>query len=58
MLQQVFINGFEYFADMCNRILYNDREKNSGVPFSYMTENERQQLERSLRIGRPKCQEF
>lgn len=55
MLQQVFINGFEYFADLCSNILYNDREKNSGVPFSYMSNSEREQLERSLRLGKPKC---
>lgn len=52
MLQQVFINGFEFFVDTCNKILYSDREKKSGVPFNYMTKNEREQMERSLRLGR------
>jgi hypothetical protein len=52
MLQLVHINGFVWYADVNARILYADREKKSGSPFSFMTRNEREQMERELRFPR------
>jgi ClpP class serine protease len=52
MLQIVHINGFVWYADVNNKVLYTDREKTSGSPFSFMTENERKQMENELRFPR------
>jgi hypothetical protein len=52
MLQKVHINGFDYFADVNNQVLYTDREKKSGTPMSYLTENERKQILNELRFPR------
>ncbi len=54
MLQQVNLNGFTYFADVNAQVLYNDREKKSGTPFSFLTRNEREQVEHELRFPRKK----
>jgi hypothetical protein len=52
MLQQVHINGFVWYADINCRVLYEDSEKTKGTPFSFLTKNEREQLENELRFPR------
>ncbi len=52
MLQLVHINGFVWYADVNSQVLYADREKKSGSPFSFMTRNEREQMGRELRFPR------
>lgn len=52
MLQKVHINGFEYFADVNAQILYTDRDKKSGSPFTFLTANEQKQLQNELRFPR------
>ena len=51
---EVMINGFTYYADVRNRILYEDREKTKGTPFNYLTKNELEQVENQLRFPKPK----
>jgi hypothetical protein len=53
-MNEVKVNGFTYYADVRNRILYEDRDKKSGTPFSYLTKNELQQVEKELRFPRSK----
>jgi hypothetical protein len=57
MLQEVHINGFKYYADVNNQVLYNDREKKSGTPFNYLTANEKSQMYNELRFPRKKVEE-
>ncbi|MDD4922190.1 MAG: hypothetical protein PHS30_06905 [Bacteroidales bacterium] len=52
MLQTVHINGFTWYADINCQVLYEDRDKKSGTPFSFMTENERKQMYNELRFPR------
>jgi len=51
---EVKINGFTYYADVNNRILYEDRDKTKGTPFNYLTKNELQQMENEIRFPRKK----
>jgi len=57
MLQIVHINGFIWYADINSQVLYEDREKTKGSPFSFMTRNEREQMENELRFPRPKVEQ-
>jgi hypothetical protein len=57
MIQEISINGYKYYADIINRILYTDREKKSGTPFSFLTKNEKEQMENELRFPRKKKEE-
>lgn len=57
MLKEVWINGAQYYADVNNRILYVDRDKKSGTPFSFMSKNETEQMEKELRFPRSKKEE-
>lgn len=57
MLQKVYVNGFVYFADVNNQILYTDRDKKSGTPFSFLTKNEKSQIENELRFPRKEKEE-
>jgi len=52
MLQEIHINGFKCFADINSQILYTDRDKKSGTPFSFLTSNERMQVLNELRFPR------
>ena len=52
MLQEIHINGFTYYADVNNQILYADKNKKSGSPFSFLSKNEKQQMENELRFPR------
>ena len=52
MLQKVNINGFKYYADVNAQILYTDRDKKSGTPFSFLTKDENKQLQNELRFPR------
>lgn len=54
MLREVKVNGFQYYADINNQILYQDKEKKSGTPFSFLTKNEKEQVEKELRFPRKK----
>lgn len=56
-MKEIMLNGFVYYFDPVNRILYNDRDKKSGTPLSFCTKNEREQIETQLRFPRVK-QEF
>jgi hypothetical protein len=53
-MQEVYVNGSQYFADTQAKILYADRDKKSGTPFSFLTKNEMQQVEHELRFPRKK----
>lgn len=55
-MREININGFTYYVDSNNRILYNDRDKKSGVPFSFLTKNEREQIESQLRFPQVKAE--
>ena len=52
MLQEIHINGFKYYADVNAQILYTDRDKKSGTPFSFLTKDENKQLQNELRFPR------
>ena len=52
MSQEVHINGFTYYADVNNQILYENRDKKSGSPFTFLSKNDKQQLETELRFPR------
>ena len=52
MLQTVIINGYKYFADINNQILYFDKDKKSGVLFSFLSENDKKQMNNELRFPR------
>lgn len=54
MLREIKVNGFQYYADINNQILYQDKEKKSGTPFSFLTQNEKEQVEKELRFPRKK----
>lgn len=54
---EVKVNGFTYYADICNRILYEDKEQTKGTPFSYLTKNELEQVECEIRFPRKKKEE-
>ncbi len=54
MIREVKINGFQFYADINNQILYQDREKKSGTPFSFLSQNEREMVEKELRFPRKK----
>ena len=45
------INGYTYFVDVKNKIVYENREKTNGVPYSFLTKNELEQIERQLRFA-------
>lgn len=53
-MKEVTLNGFNYYVDPVNRILYYDRDKKSGIPLSFCTKNEREQIETQLRFPRVK----
>ena len=55
---EVMINGFAYYVDIRNRILYEDREKTKGTPLNYLTKNELEQVENQLRFPRSKKIEY
>lgn len=54
---EVKVNGYTYYADVRNRILYEDREMTKGTPFSYLTKNELEQVEHEIRFPRKKKEE-
>jgi hypothetical protein len=54
---EVKVNGYTYYADVRNRILYEDKEKTKGTPFNYLTKNELEQVEKELRFPRSKKKE-
>lgn len=56
MLQEIHINGIKCFADVNAQILYSDRDKKSGKPMSYLTENERKQILNELRFPRKEAE--
>jgi hypothetical protein len=58
MLQEVILNGLTYYADVNNQILYNDREKKSGIPFHFLSKKEKEQVEHELRFSLMKEEEF
>lgn len=51
-MNEVHINGHIWYADIVNRILYEDKEKTKGIPFSFLTKNESEQLENEIRFPR------
>ena len=48
---EVKMNGYTYFVDVKNKIVYENREKTNGVPYSFLTKNELEQIERQLRFA-------
>lgn len=54
MIREIKMNGYQYYVDVNNQILYQDKEKKSGTPFSFLTKNEREQVEKELRFPRKK----
>lgn len=57
-LQEVKINGFIYFADTNNKILYENSDKKNGTPFSFLAKNEIEQMEKEIRFPRVRKEEF
>jgi hypothetical protein len=57
MLQKVNINGFKYYVDVNAHILYTDSDKKSGTPLSFLTANEKTQIENELRFPRKEAEE-
>ena len=53
-MHEVNINGFVYYADYVRRILYEDRERTKGVPFSYLTKSELEIVEKQIRFPKSK----
>lgn len=53
-LCEVKVNGYTYYADILNRILYESRDKKSGTPFNYLTNDELRQVENEIRFPRSK----
>lgn len=47
---EIWINGFQYYADIQNKILYLDRDKINGTPFSFLTKNEMDQINKELKF--------
>jgi hypothetical protein len=56
-MYEVNVNGYKWFADTQAKILYEDKEKTKGTPFSFLTKNELEQVEREIRFPRPKTSE-
>ena len=56
-MNEVSVNGYTYFVDTKERIMYVDREKTNGTPFNYLTKNELEQVEREIRFPRKKKEE-
>jgi hypothetical protein len=52
MLQIVHLNGYIWYADVNCRVLYEDSDKKSGTPFSFLTKDELQQVQNELRFPR------
>jgi hypothetical protein len=50
MLKTINLNGNQYFADINNKILYDDSLMKSGKPFSFLTRDELTALEKELRV--------
>jgi hypothetical protein len=57
MLQEIHINGFKFYADVNAQILYTDRDKKSGSPFSFLSTNEKSILQNELRFPRKETEE-
>ena len=57
MLQEIHINGFKYYADVNAQILYIDKERKSGTPFSFLTKDENNQVQNELRFPRKEKEE-
>lgn len=53
-LHEVKINGYTYFADINNKILYESRSKKNGTPFSFLNKNDIEQLEKGIRFPKTK----
>lgn len=49
-LHEVKVNGFTYFADVNNKILYESSDKKNGAPFSFLIKNELEQVENQIRF--------
>jgi hypothetical protein len=56
-MYEVNVNGHKWFADTQTKILYEDKEKTKGTPFSFLTKNELEQVEREIRFPRTKTTE-
>lgn len=54
---EVSINGLVWYADSKNQILYENKEKTKGTPFSFLTKKELEQVQRELRFPRKKKEE-
>lgn len=52
-MNEVKLNGFTYYVDVKNHILFEDREQTKGTPFSFLTKNELEQVEKELRFPKP-----
>lgn len=44
MLYKVYVNGFVWYADFGNKMLYEDLNKTSGTSFKHLTNNEIRQI--------------
>lgn len=51
---EVQINGFTWYFDIRTKILYEDRDRTKGAPISFLTKNEKEQLEKEVRFPRSK----
>ena len=51
---EVTINGFTWYADQQNQILYENSGKTKGTPFSFLSSNDLEQVQKELRFPRKK----
>lgn len=47
---KVIVNGIDYFADVYGKILYTDRTKKNGTPFSYLPKEDLEQVIKQIRF--------
>lgn len=51
---EVTVNGSTWYADQQNQILYENSSKTKGTPFSFLSSNDLEQVQRELRFPRKK----
>jgi hypothetical protein len=51
-MNKVYVNGFVWYADISNRMLYEDLNKTSGTSFKFLTDNEIKQINDSIKYPR------
>ena len=52
--EKIFINGFEYYLDRDNLLIYNEEDSNDGISIysNRLTKNEKDQIWDYIKFGR------